>query len=124
MLSEGDEALVVAGISPGGTSSGGHHFFGGKLMVFTDVASGTLVTLCHELCHAFDNAHKCGNWDWERKRSRTSCCMNYWYQFVLDDSSPRRPITWTQHKQSPNMCGPHVVRIRDFHLEDNPGLGW
>jgi len=126
VLSAGDDALVTAGISPGGTSVGGRHYFGGKLLVFTDVTTGpeVLITLCHELCHAFDNAHKCGNWDWERKPSRTACCMNYWFQFVLDDSTPRRPMAWTQNRESPNMCGPHIVSIRDYHLEDNPGLGW
>jgi len=126
VMSEGDDALVVAGISPGGTTIAGHHYFGGKLMVFTDVTSGAgeLRTLCHELCHAFDNAHKCGNWDWQKKANRTGCCMNYWFQFILDDSSPRAPIQWTQNRLSAEMCGPHLVRIRDYHLEDNPGLGW
>ncbi len=126
VLSAGDEALVTGGISPGGQSVGGRHYFGGKLLVFTQVLpqSEMIRTLCHELCHAFDNAHKCGNWDWEQKANRTSCCMNYWFQFVLDDSAPRRPIQWTQNRQSANLCGPHVVSIRDYHLEDNPGLGW
>lgn len=125
VLSAGEDALVVAGISPGGVDVGGKHFFGGKLLVFTKTQKGPMInTLCHELCHAFDNAHKCGNWDWEQKGSRTSCCMNYWFQFVLDDSSPRKAMQWTQNRQSANMCGEHVVSIRDFHLEDNPGLGW
>jgi hypothetical protein len=126
VLSAGDEALVTAGISPGGAHVGGKHFFGGKLLVFTQTVTGPEVikTLCHELCHAFDNAHKCGNWDWENKASRTSCCMNYWFQFVLDNSVPRKPIFWTQNRQSANMCGPHIISIRDYHLEDNLGLGW
>ncbi|MEZ0469752.1 hypothetical protein [Luteimonas salinilitoris] len=126
VLGAGDDALVTAGISPGGASVGGKHYFGGRLMVFTQNLTGSsvLVTLCHELCHAFDNAHKCGNWDWESKAGRTSCCMNYWFQFVLNDASPRAPIAWTQNKQSANMCGPHIISIRDYHLEDNPGLGW
>jgi|LGVF01.1.fsa_nt_gb hypothetical protein len=126
VLSAGDEALVTAGISPGGQSVAGRHYFGGKLMVFTQILTGSQVieTLCHELCHAFDNAHKCGNWDWEQKATRTSCCMNYWFQFVLDSSAPRRPIQWTQNRQSANLCGEHVVSIRDYHIEDNPGLGW
>ncbi len=126
VLSAGDEALVTAGISPGGASVGGKHYFGGKLIVFTQVltGAGVIITLCHELCHAFDNAHKCGNWDWEQKANRTSCCMNYWFQFVLDNSTPRRPVQWTQNRQSANLCGPHIVSIRDYHLEDNPGLGW
>jgi hypothetical protein len=126
VLSAGDEAMVTGGISPGGTDIGGKHYFGGKLLVFTQSLTGAKVirTLCHELCHAFDNAHMCGNWDWEQKASRTSCCMNYWFYFVLDNSTPRAPIRWTQNRQSANMCGPHIVSIRDYHLEDNPGLGW
>ncbi len=126
VLSAGDEALVTAGISPGGVDVGGKHYFGGKLIVFTQTTTGSsvIITLCHELCHAFDNAHKCGNWDWEQKTARTSCCMNYWFQFVLDQSTPRTPIAWTQNRQSADMCGEHIVSIRDYHLEDNPGLGW
>lgn len=125
VLSAGDEAMVTGGISPGGIDVGGRHYFGGKLLVFTQSLTGTtVITLCHELCHAFDNAHKCGNWDWEQKANRTSCCMNYWFQFVLDNSTPRRPIPWTQNRQTANMCGPHIISIRDYHLEDNPGLGW
>jgi len=125
VLSAGEDALVVAGISPGGTSVGGKHYFGGRLIVFTKTQSGdVIVTLCHELCHAFDNAHKCGNWDYRQQANRTSCCMNYWFQFVLDDAAPRAPIRWTQNRQSADLCGEHIVRIRDYHLEDNPGLGW
>lgn len=131
VLSFGDDALVTGGISPGGVtqrdaSGRDHHFFGGRLLVFTQSLTGpdVLVTLCHELCHAFDNAHKCGNWDWKDQANRTSCCMNYWFQFVLDDATPRAPIRWTQNRCSPEMCGPHLRHIRDYHLEDNPGLGW
>lgn len=122
VLSEGDEALITTGISPGGTISN----FAGKLIVFTENSSTSemLEDLCHELCHAFDNAHQCGNWDWENKATRTSCCMVYWFQFVLDNSTPRRPIQWTQNRQSANLCGPHIIRIRDYHLEDNPVLNW
>lgn len=126
LLSHGDDAYVTAGISPGGKDVGSKHYFGGKLLVFTEVITGpdVISTLCHELCHAFDNAHKCGNWDWINQASRTSCCMNYWFQFVLDDQSPRAPISWTQNRCSAELCGPHLRRIRDYHLEDNPGLGW
>lgn len=126
VMSFGDEALVTGGISPGGVNVGGHHFFGGRLVVFTQVLKGpdVLVTLCHELCHAFDNAHKCGNWDWRDQAARTSCCMCYWFEFVLDGASPRAPIQWTQNRNSADLCGPHLRHIRDYHLEDNPGLGW
>ncbi len=126
VLSAGDESLVTGGISPGGIDLGGKHYFGGKLIVFTQTLTGSSVisTLCHELCHAFDNAHKCGNWDWEQKANRSSCCMNYWFQFVLNNATPRAPIPWTQNRQSANMCGQHIISIRDYHLEDNPGLGW
>lgn len=126
VLSEGDEALVFGGISPGGATVGSRYYFAGKLIVFTQIVTGPrmLAVLCHELCHAFGNAHKCGNWDWENKPTRTSCCMNYWYQFVLDNSTPRRPIQWTQNRRSANLCGHHIINIRDFHLEDNPILNW
>jgi hypothetical protein len=126
VLSAGDDALVTAGISPGGVQVGSKHYFGGKLIVFTaNLAEPQVIqTLCHELGHAFDNAHKCGNWDWEDKANRTCCCMNYWFQFVLDNASPRVPIRWSQNRPSANMCGPHLVSLRDYHLEDNPGLGW
>lgn len=126
VLDAGDEALVTGGISPGGVDIAGKHYFGGRLIVFTQSspASEHLTILCHELCHAFDNAHKCGNWDWEAKASRTACCMCYWFQFVLDDASPRRPIRWTHNLAGPKLCAPHIRRMRDYHLEDNPGLGW
>lgn len=126
VLDAGDEALVTGGISPGGVDVAGKHYFGGKLLVFTQStpASDHLTVLCHELCHAFDNAHKCGNWDWENKATRTACCMCYWFQFVLDDASPRVAIPWTQNRAQPNLCAAHVRRMRDYHLEDNPGLGW
>jgi hypothetical protein len=126
VLSLGDEALVLGGVSPGGVEVLGKHYFGGKLLVFTKSlpVPDRLSTMCHELCHAFDNAHKCGNWDWINQATLTSCCMNYWFQFVLNDASPRKPIRWTQNRSSADMCGPHIVRIRDYHLEKNPGLGW
>jgi hypothetical protein len=126
VLSKGDEALVRGGTSPGGVDVGGKHFFGGKLIVFTKnlPVADRLITMCHELCHAFDNAHKCGNWDWIQQATLTSCCMNYWFAFVLDDSAVRKPMPWTQNRCSATMCGPHIVNIRDYHLEKNPGLGW
>ena len=126
VLSKGDEALVRGGTSPGGVDVGGKHFFGGKLIVFTKnlPVADRLITMCHELCHAFDNAHKCGNWDWIQQAPLTSCCMNYWFAFVLDDSAVRKPMPWTQNRCSATMCGPHILNIRDYHLEKNPGLGW
>jgi hypothetical protein len=126
VLSFGDEALVVGGISPGGADANGKHYFGGRLIVFTRSLEPPdfIRTLCHELCHAFDNAHKCGNWDWVRQPKRESCCMNYWFQFVLDDHQPRRPIAWTQNRESAHLCAAHLRRMRDYHLQDNPGLGW
>jgi hypothetical protein len=124
VLSAGDDALVTDGISP--PSIGGTGGFSGRLIVFTksDKPDELLGTMCHELCHAFDNAHLCGNWDWIDQASRTSCCMNYWFHFVLDDASPRVPIRWTQGKTLNDLCGPHLRRIRDYHLEDNVDLGW
>jgi len=126
VLSEGEGAMVTAGISPGGRTVGSKTFFGGRLIVFTQSmpASDYIRVLCHELCHAFDNAHKCGNWDWRSQVDRTSCCMNYWFQFVLDNSAPRKPIPWTQDRTSADLCGPHIRRMRDYHLQDNPGLSW
>jgi len=117
---------VTAGISPGGRTVGGKTFFGGRLIVFTRSmdAADYIRVLCHELCHAFDNAHKCGSWDWRLQPDRTSCCMNYWFQFVLDDGTPRKPISWTQNRTSADLCGPHLRRMRDYHLQDNPGLAW
>ena len=119
-------AAFVGGVSPGSILVGGRVYFGGRLMAFTDGQDPDelLITLCHELSHAFYNPHQCGNWDWEHKERRSACCMNYGYQFVLDNASPRRPIPWTQNLESPNLCGPHIVSIRDAHLEDNPALGW
>jgi hypothetical protein len=126
VLSAGDEALVRGGTSPGGVEVGGKHYFGGKLIVFTRnlAPPDRLITMCHELCHAFDNAHMCGNWDWINQASLTSCCMNYWFYFILNDAAPRHPTAWTQNRCSASMCGPHIRHIRDYHLEKNPGLGW
>jgi hypothetical protein len=122
VLTEGTDALVTDGISP--LSAGGG--FSGRLLVFTrsDLPSELLGTMCHELCHAFDNNHWCGNWDWIDQSTRTACCMNYWFMFVLDDASPRAPIRWTQNRTVNDLCGPHLRRMRDYHLEDNPDLGW
>jgi len=126
VLSFGDEAMVTGGISPGGADVNGKHYFGGRLIVFTQSLNQQdfIRTLCHELCHAFDNAHKCGNWDWVRQPQREGCCMNYWFQFILDDNRPRKPMAWTQNRLSAHLCGPHIRRMRDYHLQDNPGLGW
>jgi hypothetical protein len=131
VLTKGQGGVVVRGISPGGAVVGGRHFFGGRLLVFTQSMPGpgggpgaAIRLMCHELCHAFDNSHKCGNWDWIDQANRTSCCMNYWIQFLLDDASPRAPIRWSQNRMSPELCAPHLRHIRDYHLEDNPGLGW
>jgi hypothetical protein len=126
LISFGDEALVTAGISPGGKKVANKNYFGGRLIVFTRSmdASDYIRVLCHELCHAFDNAHKCGNWDWVKQADRTSCCMNYWFQFVLDGSPTRAPIPWTQNRVMAELCGPHIRRMRDYHLQDNPGLAW
>jgi hypothetical protein len=126
VLSDGDDAAVVGGISPGGTTIAGKLYFGGKLLVFTKsvAAHEQIRTMCHELCHAFDNAHKCGNWDWVQQTDLTACCMNYWYPFVLDDASPRKPMPWTQNRGSADLCAHHIRNMRDYHLEKNPGLGW
>ncbi len=126
VLDGGDQAFITAGISPGGVDVGGKHYFGGRLLVFTQSmpASEFLTTLCHELCHAFDNAHKCGNFSWKNRVTRSACAMCYWFQFVLDDASPRSAITWTQDRAEPDLCAQHLRRMRDYHLEDNLGLGW
>jgi len=50
--------------------------------------------------------------------------MNYWFQFVLDNATPRQPLSWTQNRESAFLCGPHMRNMRDYHLEKNPGLGW
>ncbi len=50
--------------------------------------------------------------------------MCYWFQFVLDDGAPRKPIPWTQNRTKPNLCAMHIRRMRDYHLEVNLGLGW
>jgi len=50
--------------------------------------------------------------------------MCYWYLLVLDDASPRAAIPWTQNRAEPDLCAKHIRRMRDYHLEDNPGLGW
>lgn len=67
---------------------------------------------------------RCGDWDWVNQVDRTSCCMCYWFQFVLDDGAPRKPIPWTQNRTKPNLCAMHIRRMRDYHLEVNLGLGW
>lgn len=126
VFTDGDEVHITGGISPGGVFIGSKFYFAGKLLIFTEAIpqSFHLQVLCHELCHAFDNAHKCGNWDWIKQSERTSCCMNYWYYFVLDDASPRKPIQWTQNRAAEDLCGPHLSNIRNYQLEKNPGLGW
>jgi hypothetical protein len=124
--SSGDTARVTTGYSPGGFDTGGKHYFGGRLIVYTRamVPAEMIRTLCHELCHAFDNAHKCGNWDWRGGPRRTACCMNYWFHWVLDNATPRVAIPWTQNRVSSHLCAAHIRRMRDYHLEENPGLGW
>jgi hypothetical protein len=126
VLSEGDDALVTGGVSPGGVDIAGKHYFGGRLIVYTRSLDppDLIRVLCHELCHAFDNAHKCGNFDWKNQVTRMACCMNYWFQFLLDNRTPRIAIPWTQNRVTADLCAPHIRRMRDYHLEENPGLGW
>jgi hypothetical protein len=50
--------------------------------------------------------------------------MNYWFQFVLDGTVPRAPLLWTQNRANADLCGSHIRRMRDYHLQDNLGLGW
>jgi hypothetical protein len=116
----------VAGTSPGGLTVKGRKFFAGRLVIFTDDCPPQfrLIALCHELCHAFDNAHKCGNWDWTADAERTSCCMNYVVSFILDDATPRAPIRWTQGQVSAELCARHLRGMREYHLQDNPALKW
>lgn len=126
VIGNGDGGGVMAGYSPGGADRNNRHYFGGRVMVFTGIAKGNDATrvLCHELCHAFDNAHKCDNWSWMNDGERSACCMNYQSALVLDNEDPRAPIPWTQNHVSIEMCAPHLRRMRDYHMEDNPGLGW
>jgi hypothetical protein len=126
VLSEGEETHYATGISPGGTKIGDHSYFGGKVIVFTKVrpADWLLTTLTHELCHAFDNSHKCGNRTWNKGSPRPSCAMCYLRAFLLDDKKPRKPVRWTQNLNSAHFCAQHLRRMRDYHLQDNPGLGW
>jgi hypothetical protein len=67
---------------------------------------------------------ECGNWDWQKKADRTACCMCYGFELVLDDGAPRKPIAWTQNRAGPDLCAHHIRHMRDYPLEDNPGLGW
>lgn len=121
VLTDGDESFRVGGKSP---MKG--PYFAGKTVVFTEsiTREQALSFMCHELCHAFHNAHMCGNWDWINQAVRSSCCMNYWFQFVLDDASPRKPIPWTQNRVSADLCAEHILHIRRYHLDENPGLEW
>lgn len=87
--------MYVSGGSIGGISPGTYRdpvtrrtFFAGRLIVFTGSGAASdahTLLMTHELGHAFDNAHKCGNWDWQNKPSRTSCTMCYEYMWVLRD---------------------------------------
>jgi hypothetical protein len=126
IVTAGEGSSYPLGQSPGGLDKNGHHYFAGKVIVFTKglEPERRIITLCHELCHAFDNAHKCGNWDWTNGPTRQSCCMTYRRAFVLGDAKPRAPIRWTQYRRSAEFCAQHLRHMRDYHLQDNPGLGW
>jgi hypothetical protein len=127
VLSEDEKVNYAAGISPGGFKDAkGHSWFAGRVIVFTKIAppETRITTLCHELCHAFDNAHKCGNWNWVDAQARTACAMCYTRAFVLDDRSPRRAIRWTQNRRAADFCAEHLKHMRGYHLQDNPALGW
>jgi hypothetical protein len=121
----------LVGLSLTAKGPSGQSYSSGRTIVFTNSFTNAHreeemlpIVLCHELCHAFDNAHMCGNWDWHDVENRKSCCMCYWWEFVLDNESPRMPIAWTQNRQGSSFCGQHIRRMRDYHLQDNPGLGW
>lgn len=125
ILTEGDGAYRLGGRAPP-RKVGQEEIPAGRVVVFTQAIPLDRVTtyLCHELGHAFNNAHRCGNWDWIDQPNRTSCNMNYWFSFLLNDATPRVPIPWTQNRVSAHFCAQHLRSIRKFHLEDNPGLGW
>ncbi len=78
--------------------------------------SWALVTTIHELTHAFRLGHMCGNWDYRGEDN--SCVMNYNNHFILDDSSPRKPIPWTNRKIGIYLCPEHIKCMREKNLED------
>jgi hypothetical protein len=82
-------------------------------------------TLTHELAHAFDFPHKCGNWDYRTERA-TSCTMNYAIQWLLDFElpMPTRLLPDTSFHLGIELCARHLKELRRTHLEDNPALRW
>jgi len=50
--------------------------------------------------------------------------MDYWYDFVLDNATPRIPIPWTNNRMGVYLCAQHLHAIRMSHLEDYGALGW
>ena len=132
---KGPGAFYTAGISPS-VQAGGKPYFAGRTIVFThhggyydaaakkpkpDVKDRLLVTIVHELVHAFGMPHKCGYFDFRAPRAKT-CCMNYRPNWMLDDA--RELVPGTNEKNGKDVCGRHLKEVRRVHLEDNKGLNW
>jgi hypothetical protein len=79
------------------------------------------MVIVHELTHAFGMPHKCGYFDFRTPR-RTTCCMNYQPNWMVDDA--RNLIPGTDRKVNIDLCGRHIKEVRRVRLQDNPGLNW
>ncbi len=128
-------AFYVGGISPS-VVTGGKKYFAGRTMIFThhrvyrDQTTGLpspsfhflgLMVIVHELTHAFGMPHKCGYFDFRTPR-RTTCCMNYQPNWMVDEA--RNLIPGTDRKVGIDLCGRHIKEVRRVRLQDNPGLNW
>ena len=121
----GEEFTYPYGLSLN-TRESGHHASTGRTFVFTRTAppSDHLRIIVHELTHAFECQHMCGNWNWTNDAAGNACTMNYPSRFILDEAKPRKPLRWTQNQVSPELCPQHLKHLREYHLDENTGLKW
>jgi hypothetical protein len=134
----GKSSSYISGVSPTVTAAGQGRF-AGRTMIFThhgayaetnvegqlvpraNFEAEALVTIVHELTHAFGMPHKCGFWNWKTPREKT-CSLNYSNHGMLlpngllDRSSAK--------KVGASLCGRHFKQLRFVKLANNPGLGW
>jgi hypothetical protein len=126
--SHGEEVSVGNGISLP-SWKGGKHQSMGLTFVFTAVCPTVDLhrIMVHELTHAFECQHMCGNFNWTTDADHNTCAMCYPRQFMLADDNPPAPretVHWTQGQVSPELCPEHIKHIREYHLDENTGLDW
>ena len=74
-------------------------------------------TTIHELGHALGMAHNCGNRDYTGKKR---CAEQYDALWLVDPTNKLiQNSTALAFPESFDYCAPHIITIRQAHLEDD-----